>query len=145
MELQTALASEPYLVYLGLEVETLQDGAVALRLPLRQEVTNHLGIVHGGAQYGLGEATAIALASTVVGEQSKPSNVLTGSATIAYQRRAQGSLIGRASIPPEEASRLRADFAEQGRVRFQVAVELLDETNTVVTTLSVECVALTAR
>jgi hypothetical protein len=32
---------------------------------------------------------------------------------------------------------------EQGRTRFPVAVELSDETDTVVTTLTVECVALT--
>lgn len=71
-------------------------------------------------------------------------HLLTASATITYRRRAEGSLIGRASQPPEEASRLRAAFAEHGRVRFSVAVDLLDDTNKIVTTLTVEYVALPA-
>ena len=100
-------------------------------------------MVHGGAQYALGEATAIAMASQVVGADQHV-NLLTASATISYRRRAEGSLIGRASLPPEEASRLRAAFAEHGRLRVPVAVDLLDETNKVVTTLTVECVVLPA-
>ncbi len=144
MELDQLLAGEPYLVFMGMRVESMQDEAVALRLPLRQEVTNHLGLIHGGAQYALGEATAIAMASRIPGEQAGQVNLLTASATIQYRRRAQGGLIGRASMPPEEISRLRAAFAERGRVRFPVVVELRDETDTVVTTLTVECVALTS-
>ncbi|HLW03690.1 MAG TPA: YiiD C-terminal domain-containing protein [Ktedonobacterales bacterium] len=144
MELDHLLAGEPYLVFMGMHVASIQAEAVALRLPLRQEVTNHLGMVHGGAQYALGEATAIALASQALGAQAGHINLLTASATISYRRRAQGGLIGRASLPPEEVSRLRAAFAEQGRVRFPVAVELSDETDMVVTTLNVDCVALTA-
>jgi uncharacterized protein (TIGR00369 family) len=142
VELDHLLAGEPYLVLMGMRVESIQAEAVELRLPLRPEVTNHLGIIHGGAQYALGEATAIALASRVPSEQAGPVNLLTASATITYRRRAQGGLIGRASLPPEEVSRLRAVFAEQGRARFPVEVELHDETETVVTTLTVECVVL---
>ena len=144
MNLDHLLDGEPYLVYLDLRMETLEAAAVALHLPLRQEVSNHLDMVHGGAQYGLGEATAIALASQVVGEHAQPVNLLTASASITYRRRAQGGLTGRASLPPDEASRLRAEFAERGRVRFPVTVDLVDETDQVVTTLTVNCVALTA-
>src|ERR1051326_5416649 len=143
MELDHLLDGEPYLVYMGMHVETLQEQEVTLRLPLRPQVSNHLGMVHGGAQYALGEATAIAMASQVIGEQAEPVNLLTASATITYRRRAQGGLTGRANVPPEEVSRVRAEFAEHGRVRFPVIVDLLDETEKIVTTLSVECVALT--
>ena len=139
MELDHLLAGEPYLVFMGMRVETLQAEEVALRLPLRQEISNHLGMVHGGAQYALGEATAIALASQIVGTDHRV-NLLTASATITYRRRAEGSLTGRASVPPVDAARLRAAFAEHGRVRFPVAVDLLDDANNIVTTLMVECV-----
>ena len=72
MELDHLLAGEPYLVFMGMQVEMLRPEEVALRLPLRQEVTNHLGMVHGGAQYALGEATAIAMAGRLVSEYSQP-------------------------------------------------------------------------
>jgi uncharacterized protein (TIGR00369 family) len=143
MELDYLLASEPYLVFMGMHVETLQAESVTLRLPLRQEVTNHLGMVHGGAQYALGEATAIAMASRIPDEQAGQVHLLTASAIINYRRRAQGGLIGRAGMSPEEIIRLRAAFAEHGRLRFPVTVELSDETNNIVTTLTVDCVALT--
>jgi uncharacterized protein (TIGR00369 family) len=144
MELDDLLDAEPYLVHLGMRIERWQTEAVALRLPLRREVSNHLGMVHGGAQYALGEATAIALASQVIGKQATPINLLTASATITYRRRAQGGLLGRASLSPEEAKRLRADIAEHSRARFSIMVDLLDETEKIVTTLTVECVALTS-
>ena len=143
--LQTLLQTEPFLVYLGLEVVNWEAQAVALRMPLRQELTNHLGMLHGGAQYCLGEATAIALAATLVSDQRESVNLLTANASITYQRPAQGELIGRASIAAEEQSRLRAIFDAKGRVRVPVAVELTDATGQVVTMLAVECVVLTSR
>jgi uncharacterized protein (TIGR00369 family) len=146
MELQEALAQEPYLGHLGLEIETVQEQGVALRLPLRREVINHLGMVHGGAQFGLGEATAIALAGRVFKDQLQQVNLLTANATITYRRPSRGGLIGRATLPTaEEQDRLRAIFVERGRARFPVAVELVDETGEVVTTLTVECVALASK
>lgn len=142
MDSDELLATEPYLGYLGMEVDRIQAQEVVLRLPLRREVTNHLGMVHGGAQYALGEATAIALAGALLRDQHHSVNLLTANATIIYRRRAQGGLIGRASLPPEEGDRLRATFTEQGRARFPISVELVDATSTIVTTLTVECVAL---
>ncbi len=145
MELSNMLAGEPYLVHLGMEVVRAKMGDVALCLPLRREVSNHLGLVHGGAQYALGEATAIALAAMLVSDQPQPVNLLTASASISYHRLAKGDLLGRATLPAEEQQRLQAIFAEKGRARIPVAVELVDETNEVVTTLTVECVALAGR
>ncbi len=140
--LSDLLAEEPYLGYLGIEVQLSQAREVILRLPLRREVTNHLGLAHGGAQFSLGEATAIALAGMLFGEQARQVNLLTATATITYRRPARGELIGRATMSSEEASRLHAKFAEQGQVRFPVSVKLVDATNEVVTTLTVECAVL---
>jgi uncharacterized protein (TIGR00369 family) len=143
--LQALLQTEPFLVSLGLEVVNWEAQTVALRMPLRQELTNHLGMLHGGAQYCLGEATAIALAATLVSDQLASVNLLTANASITYQRPAQGELIGHASIAAEEQSRLRAIFDEKGRVRVPVTVELTDTTGQIVTTLAVECVVLASR
>jgi uncharacterized protein (TIGR00369 family) len=143
--LQALLQSEPFLVTLGLEVVDWEAQAVALRMPLRQELTNHLGMLHGGAQYCLGEATAIALAATLVSDQLASVNLLTANASITYQHPAHGELIGRASIAAEEQSRLRAIFDEKRRVRVPVAVELTDATGQIVTTLAAECVILANR
>src|SRR5579862_1630783 len=93
MNLTDALNYEPYLLYLGLEIVTAEPLEVTLRLPLRREVSNHLGLAHGGAQYGLGEATAIALATMLFHDRQRRLNALTAQAAIVYHRRAGGSLL----------------------------------------------------
>ncbi len=140
MDIAPLMETEPFLGYLGLEVVEAQTGTAVLRLPLRRAVTNHTGSVHGGAQYGLGEATAIALAATLFPERVAQLDLLTASATIAYRRPARGDLTARADLSAEECERIRAEFGERGRVRFPVAVALADADGAVATTLTVECV-----
>ena len=143
MDMRRLLETEPFLVYLGLEVLQAQPGAVALRLPLRREVANHLGMVHGGAQYALGEATAIALAATVFAEQVGELELLSANATITYHRPSHGDLIARSSLPPDERDRVRTTLGERGRVRFPISVALHDgdgdDGGMPATTLNVEC------
>jgi uncharacterized protein (TIGR00369 family) len=141
VEMQRLMAAEPYLGYLGLEVLEARVGSVVLRLRLRLEVTNHAGSIHGGAQYGLGEATAIALAATLFPEHIARLDLLTANATIAYLHPAHGDLTARATLPTEECARLHAELGEGGRVRFPVAVTLADAEGVVATTLTVDCAA----
>lgn len=145
MDMQQLLQAEPYLNYLGLEVVEAQAGAVALRLPLRREVSNHIGTVHGGAQYGLGEATAIALAATLFPEHIERLNLLTANATIVHHRLAQGDLTAQATISDDDRERIRTEFAERGRVGFPVTVTITDASDnaTPATTLTVECAVRT--
>ncbi|HZC78690.1 MAG TPA: YiiD C-terminal domain-containing protein [Ktedonobacterales bacterium] len=144
MDMQRLFEAEPFLGYLGLEVVEARGGTAVLRLPLRREVTNHAASVHGGAQYALGEATAIALAATLFAEQVADLNLLTAHASIDYRSLARGTLTARAELPAEDCERIRAELGERGRVRFPVAVALTDADGTTATTLTVE-VAVRAR
>jgi uncharacterized protein (TIGR00369 family) len=65
---QSILEFEPFLRLLGIKAELLGPDYVVLRLPVRQELANHLGGLHGGAQFTLGEATAQAAAVLSLGE-----------------------------------------------------------------------------
>ena len=140
--MQRLLAAEPFLGYLGLEVLDARPGTVALRLRLRRDVTNHAGLVHGGAQFALGEATAIALAATLFPERVAQLDLLTANATLAYHRPARGDLTARAALPAEECERIRAELDVRGRTRFPVSVVLtdgeLDAAASAATTLNVE-------
>ena len=113
---------------------------------MRPEVTNHLELVQGGAPFALGEATAIALATTLFPEQLTQLNLLRSHAAITYHRLALGGLTGRAKLSIEECEQIRRVFDERGRVRFPVKVSLTDTPGAfepkggAVTTLSVECV-----
>lgn len=140
-EMRRLLEAEPFLGYLGLEVVEARMGTAVLRLPLRQELSNHAASVHGGAQYALGEATAIALAATLFSERIDQVNLLTASACITYHRLAHGDLTARAELPVGERERIRAEFGALGRARFSVSVALSDADGGVTTTLVVECAA----
>lgn len=141
VDMQRLIQAEPFLGYLGLEVVEARPGMAVLRLCLRRDVPNHIGTVHGGAQYGLGEATAIALAATLFPEHVDHLNLLTANASITYHRLARGDLTARAVVADDLREPIRAEFAERGRVRFSVAVELTDAADDTApaTTLTVEC------
>jgi uncharacterized protein (TIGR00369 family) len=133
--------TEPFLAYMGFEAVEVGDGMAAVRLPLRREVTNHAGMAHGGAQYALGEATAIAVAATLFPAEFAQIDLLTASATIAYQRPARGDITARGVLPPEAIERIHTDFGASGSARFPVTIEIADGAGAIATTLSVECVA----
>lgn len=146
VDMRQLLEAEPFLAYLGLEVVEAYDGVAILRLPVRPDVTNHLGSTHGGAQYALGEATAIALAATLFPEHIECLNLLTADATITYHRVARGDLTGWAALPIERCERIRREFGAKGHARFPIHVSLTDATpddgsldSVVVATLMVEC------
>jgi len=133
-------ATEPFLAYMGFEVVEASEGMATVRLPLRREVTNHAGSAHGGAQYALGEATAIAVAATLFPTDLARLDLRTANATIAYQRLAQGDITAYGILPAGAVERIQADFGQSGSLRFPVMVEIADATGAIATTLAVECV-----
>ncbi len=66
---QQILDFEPFLRLLDMKADLLGPDEVVLRLPTRQAISNHLGGLHGGAQFTLGESTALAAAVLSLGEQ----------------------------------------------------------------------------
>lgn len=142
MDFKQLLDAEPFLGYLGMEIVEANVSDIVLRLPLRPELANHAGMIHGGAQYCLGEATAATLACVMFIEELGKVNVLTAHATITYRRPSQGDLIARTAYTAAGHERVRAEFTAQGRVRFTANVELTDASGEVVTALVVECAVL---
>jgi hypothetical protein len=67
-------------------------------------------------------------------------DLLTATATITYQRLAQGDITAHGVLPSDVVERLRTAFGQQGSVRFPVTVEIADARGAVATTLTVECV-----
>ena len=139
------LELEPFLRHIGIEAEALGPDQAVLRLPVRKEITNHTGGIHGGAQFALGEATGVTAAGLSLGEPLDRLLVLTATSTITYSRSSQGTLRGRANLLHDQRDQLQASWKERGRARVTVPVEIIDATGEVVTTLSVSCVLLPAK
>ncbi len=120
MPVAAMLARIPYLNVHQLRVDTDADGTVRGAMPLRAELTNHVGIVHAGALF-----TAAETAAGVAAWQVIPANaayVLLRSATIQYTRRAEGDVTASARVDPTNADVARIAFEEGGRA--DVAVDL---------------------
>ncbi|MEU2037884.1 PaaI family thioesterase [Nocardia niwae] len=95
------LAAQPFAALVGTEITAFGDGAATLVIPLRRELTQQFGYVHGGVlAYAADNALTFA-AGTVLG-----ANVLTGGVTLTYLRPAAGD-------------RLRVEAAVTGATRRQ--------------------------
>ncbi|WP_280294741.1 PaaI family thioesterase [Nocardia abscessus] len=80
------LAAQPFAALVGTELTAFGDGAATLIIPLRRELTQQFGYVHGGVlAYAADNALTFA-AGTVLG-----ANVLTGGVTVTYLRPAAGA------------------------------------------------------
>lgn len=139
---QHILDFEPFLRFLNIQPEVLGPDDVVLSLPTRREIANHLGGLHGGAQFTLGEAAALTAAVFSSGMQLDQVVVLTRSATIRYQKAALGDLTAHARVIHEESESLRITWETKKRVYLNVPVELIDSTGQIVTVLNVECLVL---
>lgn len=80
------LELEPFLRHIGIEAEALGPDQAILRLPVRREITNHTGGIHGGAQFALGEAIGVTAAGLSLGIPLDQLLVLTATSTIIYSR-----------------------------------------------------------
>lgn len=128
--------SIPFAAHAGVQIVTVGDGISEAVLPATPETCNHIGTPHAGAVFTLGEtasgaALAGALAPVIL--QSRP---VAAEAKISYLALAKGDLTARArtSIPGAQAM---ATLQSEGRVKFDVIVDITDETGTKVNEMTV--------
>ncbi|MCM6777032.1 PaaI family thioesterase [Nocardia sp. CDC159] len=95
------LAAQPFSALVGAEITAYGDGAVTLTIPIRPELGQQFGYVHGGVLAYAADNSLTYAAGSVLGP-----NVLTGGFSITYLRPAAGA-------------RLRAEARVTGATRRQ--------------------------
>lgn len=110
----------PYAQMLGLEVGEIRPGAATLHLPVRDELRQNRGVVHGGATASLVD-TASAFAILTLLEPGETTTTID--LTIHYLRPLTG---GRATA--------QATVRRAGRRVLTVSVDVLDEAQNLVAT-----------
>lgn len=98
------LAAQPFAGLVGTQITAFGDGAATLVVPIRPELGQQFGFVHGGVLSYIADNSITFAAGTVLG-----ANVLTGGFTITYLRPASGA-------------RLRAEATVTGSTRRQAVV-----------------------
>ena len=111
--IQKALGTVPYAKLLGLELDDIGSGTATLALNVRHDLTQNMGLVHGGVIASLiDSATAFAILSLLAPTE----RVTTVDLTISYLR-------------PVATGRLSAvaKVVRAGRRLFVVSAEVFDE------------------
>lgn len=118
--IRQALENVPFARLLGIEVETLERGSAILSLPLREELLQNNGVVHGGAIASLIDtATAFAILTVL----EKRERITTVDLTISYLR---PLVSGRA--------RVHAKVLRAGRRLIAVSADVSTEAGTLAAT-----------
>ncbi|HEV3122944.1 MAG TPA: YiiD C-terminal domain-containing protein [Candidatus Dormibacteraeota bacterium] len=127
----------PYNAMIGIRILELGDGHARGSLPARSEVGNHVGTMHAGAQFSLMEATSGAAAASAFIDLLGSATPLAQGADLTYRKPARGDVVAEAAVTADDMHRVRAELADQGRSRFDVAVRLLDAEGTLATEATV--------
>lgn len=130
-EVSTVLAkSIPFCAHIG-----MQPGAEGVALPDTPELKNHVGTMHAGALYTLGETASGAAVMAELPELFG-GLVVVKTASVAYLNPAKGAItaVGKL-VEPTDAVRTRLEA--DGKAVFDVAVSLTDPTGLEVATMNV--------
>jgi len=118
--IEAALRNVPFAKLLGIEVDSIESGVARLALPVREELKQNHGMVHGGAIASLIDtATAFAILTVVPARD----RVTTIDLTISYLRPLTK---GRATA--------EAKVVRMGRRIIAVTAEIYDSSGTIAAT-----------
>lgn len=118
--LEHAIASVPYAALLGIKLVRATAGEASLSLPIRHELTQNQGVVHGGAIASLLDtATAFSILTLLAPEE----RVTTVDLTISYLRPVTKGLVT-----------AHARVLRQGRRLFSVTADATDLDGTLIAT-----------
>ena len=130
-------AAIPYNGHLGLEVVDVGPGRGVVRLPDDERLRNHVGTQHAGGLFSAAEAASGAAFVGAFAEKLGEITPLARSASIQYVALARGPITATATLE-EDATALLERLGADGKVQFPVQVELTDEQDATVATVTVD-------
>ena len=126
----------PFAAFLGLEITSVGEGEAVVRLPERQELTNHVGSQHAGALFTAAETASGAAFVGAFAERLGEITPLARSADVDYLKIAKGPIDATAKLGVNAAEAL-ATLDAEGKVEFPCKVELADQSGLRVATATV--------
>ncbi|HJR55137.1 MAG TPA: YiiD C-terminal domain-containing protein [Rhizomicrobium sp.] len=129
-------AAIPFARHAGVEIVAIADGSAVARLVQAEQLSNHIGSVHAGALFTLGETASGAAMVGAFAEVAAQMRPLATSARISYLKLARGTLTARARTDVAGAE-LRQQLSANGVATFEVTVDIQDDRDRVVAQLVV--------
>lgn len=129
-------AAVPFARHVGVEIVDLAPGTGIARLPESNSALNHIGTIHAGALFTLGEAASGAAMTGCFATRLTSIRPVAADARITFARVARGPLIAKA-VTSSPAQQLAAQLDSDGRVVFEVDVTIEDAQTETVATMQV--------
>ena len=121
---QLITAKVPVAGFLGLEVESVEEGHVRLRLPFAHPVENHLGIVYAGAIFSLAEiAGGVVMLSAF---DTREITLIIRRLEIDFVRPSRRDLFCDVQLSAALVDEARASIAGQGTADVSLPIEVTD-------------------
>jgi uncharacterized protein (TIGR00369 family) len=116
----------PFAAHARIEVVEVGAGFGIARLHDSPQVHNHIGSVHAGALFTLGETASAVAMLGVFAEQISSIRPVTNEVTISYLKIARGTLVAtaRTALP---AKQLQNELATQGRATLDLTVDIAND------------------
>ena len=126
----------PFQNHVGVTLLEVGDGVASAELTQRDEVSNHIGSMHAGAMFTLGEAAsgaAMAGALAPVILQMRP---VAAMGSIAFKKIAKGTLTAHAKTSRPGAALMQA-IKDDGKVAFDVGIDIRDAADETVVEMTI--------
>lgn len=127
----------PFAAYTGVVIEEIDAEHAVCSLEQRGEVENHIQTMHAGAMFVLGEQASGAAYAGAFVDRMMTLRPVAAKAEISYLKIARGKLTATAKVR-EDASALKAQLDEAGKVVFAVDVSIKDAEGLEVATMVVD-------
>lgn len=115
----------PFNHYIGLKRST-QPELGELELDDAPQYHNHLATVHAAAQFAIAEACSGEYLLKRFGELADGHVPVVRRAEVKYRKPANGRLIAKAQVSPEQEQAFVAELARRGRALINIDVQVLD-------------------
>jgi acyl-coenzyme A thioesterase PaaI-like protein len=115
--------SVPLVKTMAIEYLEVTETTAHLRLPDQQPLHNHVGGLHAGAMFTLGESASGAVVLAAFADVLDRATPLAAGADIRYRKLALGDVEARATLDADPAA-VRTELDGGGLPQFDVTVEL---------------------
>ena len=137
-------ASVPFARHVGVTLLEIGDGTASASLDQREDVSNHIASMHAGAIFTLAEAASGAALAGALAPVILEMRPVAANAQIAFKKIAKGTLTAHAKASQDGASLIKT-IEDAGKVAFDVAVDVQDESGDTVVEMTVNWYVSKAR
>ncbi len=112
----------PFNAHLKAKMVEWNDNKCAISVKRRRRVRNHVGSIHAGALFTLGETCAgLVIIRNFPFAKFRP---LMSDVRVTYSKQARGDVVGRCVIPPETIARMHEEFKKDEIPSVEVATNI---------------------